>query len=159
MCIALYATNSTYPAGITQHTERNSRCSSSPFFFLFQNLFHDKLKKMTNKWGNKMEKRRKKQEGTVSSLVSILFAGLLKILPFFAQDKFRFKIEGMKKMGHEGLTVAHGKTETKGGNTCSSVTAAFLIVFFFLVLNIQKSLPQVLINRLRTLEKKACFHF
>ena len=105
-----------------------------------------------------MEKRRKKQEGTVSSLVSILFAGLLKILPFFAQDKFRFKIEGMKKMGHEGLTVAHGKIETKGGNTCSSVTAAFLIVFF-LVLNIQKSLPQVLINRLRTLEKKACFHF
>lgn len=48
-----------------------------------------------------------------------MFAGVLKILPFFAQDKFRFKIEGMKKMDDEGLTVAHGKTETKGGNTCS----------------------------------------
>ncbi len=56
-------------------------------------------------------------------------------------------------MGHdEGLTVAHGKTETKGGNTCSSVPLLLLIAF--LVLNIQKSLPQVLINRLRTLEKK-----
>lgn len=53
-------------------------------------------------------------------MVSIMFAGVLKILPFFAQDKFRFKIEGMKKMeDDEGLTVAHGKTETKGGNTCS----------------------------------------
>lgn len=50
MCIALNATNSTYPAGITQHTERNSRCSRPRFLFLI--LLRDKLKENTNKEGN-----------------------------------------------------------------------------------------------------------
>ena len=84
---------------------------------------------------------------------------LTKDFTFFAQDKFRFKIEGMKKMGHEGLTVAHGKTETKGGNTCSSVTAAFLIVFFFFGSQYTEVLASSANKPITNIRKKSLFPF